>query len=69
MLAFDGVVIVVSSQSKMILAVIASAFGDFYPIVMIASVEVLVLSQLLMIGIGVVYSSLLSVNPTATCLP
>jgi len=52
----------VFTESKMLLAVIASSFGDCYPIVMIVSVQVIVLSQLAMTVSGTVYSSLLSVS-------
>jgi hypothetical protein len=61
--AIDGGWSIIATQSKFILAVIASCFGGCYPIVMAASVQVVVISQLLLICyFGTVYSSVHSLN-------
>ena len=46
MTAIDGVCALVATQSKFALSVVASCFGDCYPFVVVASVEIFVLSQL-----------------------
>jgi hypothetical protein len=82
----DGGWLVVTMQSKVLLAVIASSFGDCFPIVsaahaffifalfadalslcvsiqvMVASVEVVVLAQLIMSCVGLDYSNVHSLN-------
>ena len=58
----DGGWTVVSGQFKFMLAIIASSFGGCYPIVMVVSVEVAVLTQLLMLRAGTIYSNVHSLN-------
>eukprot|EP01043_Picozoa_sp_COSAG02_P011098 COSAG02_NODE_403_length_23058_cov_12.124134_15_plen_849_part_00 len=58
----DGTWSIIATQSKFILAVVASSFGDCYPIVMAVSVQAVVLSQLLLLYGGTVYSSVHSLN-------
>ena len=60
--AIDGAWSDVSTQSKFMLAVIASSFGGCYPIVMVLSVELVVVGQLYMHQTGAVYSSVHSLN-------
>eukprot|EP01046_Picozoa_sp_COSAG06_P036627 COSAG06_NODE_4057_length_4617_cov_7.820496_1_plen_523_part_10 len=60
--AIDGGWSIIATQSKFILAVIASSFGGCYPIVMVVSVQMVVISQLLLICSGTVYSSVHSLN-------
>eukprot|EP01043_Picozoa_sp_COSAG02_P046141 COSAG02_NODE_4290_length_5544_cov_4.972452_4_plen_65_part_00 len=62
MVVKDGVYIIVSAQSKMLLAAISSSFGDCYPIVIVVAVQVVVLLQLLMAFAGTAYCSLQSVR-------
>ena len=60
--AVDGAWAVIVAQSKFVLGIIASSFGDCYPIVIVLSVELVVLSQLAMHQHGIVYSSVHSLN-------
>ena len=57
----DGVTGVVATQSKFALSVVASSFGSCYPRVVVASVEIFVASQLVMICKRT-YSNILTVS-------
>ena len=61
-IVIDGVWNVASTQLKFILAIIASSAGGCYPIVMVASVEIAVGLQPLVMCRGGVYSSVHSVS-------
>ena len=58
----DGGWSVVSTQTKFMLAIIASTFGGCYPIGMVVCVLIPVLGQLLMLRAGTVYSNVHSLN-------
>jgi len=56
----DGSWTFLATQSKFFLAVIASTFGDCYPIIMLSCVAGVMLLQLSLAG--VTYSSVLTIN-------
>eukprot|EP01043_Picozoa_sp_COSAG02_P048149 COSAG02_NODE_4698_length_5082_cov_4.415412_2_plen_1410_part_00 len=61
-LIIDSAWSIISTQAKLMLAIIASSFGDCYPIVMVVSVQLVVVSQLLLLRNGTIYSNVLSLN-------
>lgn len=58
----DGTWNIVATQSKFMLAIIASTFGGCYPIVIVGSVLLMVVLQLLLLASGKMYSSVHSLN-------
>ena len=54
-LTIDGSWSIIATQAKFMLAIIASSFGDCFPTVMVVSVQLVVVSQLLLLWLSLIH--------------